>query len=216
SPISASRKLAPTLSPCACTAGSTLDADTTAPSRRAVAVAWSPATPAPSTSTLAGVRVPAAVTSIGKSRPVATAASRTALYPATVACDDSTSIACARVMRGRRARLNAVTLRAASCDTVSRSAAGWNDATSAAPSRHRRGASMDGRWTLTAPSTRPNTSAPAPHGAPAAPHAPPPEDPASPPARLGEQPLGEVQSLGELVDLRLEHPHAAVELLAPT
>src|SRR5437870_10102553 len=80
-------------------------------------MAWSPATPAPSTRTRAGARVPAAVTSIGKNRLVAAAARRTALYPATVAWDDSTSIGCARVIRGSNARLNAVTLRAATCDT---------------------------------------------------------------------------------------------------
>ena len=41
---------------------------TTAPSRRAVAIACSPATPAPSTSTCAGGTVPAAVMNIGKKR----------------------------------------------------------------------------------------------------------------------------------------------------
>src|SRR6185295_9055375 len=66
------------------------------------------------------------------------AARRTALYPATVAWDDSTSIGCARVIRGSNARLKAVTLRAASCVTASRSADGWNSATSALPSRHSR------------------------------------------------------------------------------
>ena len=44
------------------------NAVTTAPSRRAVAIACSPATPAPSTSTCAGGIVPAAVISIGKKR----------------------------------------------------------------------------------------------------------------------------------------------------
>ena len=41
---------------------------TTAPSRRAVAIACNPATPAPRTSTFAGATVPAAVISIGKNR----------------------------------------------------------------------------------------------------------------------------------------------------
>ena len=53
-------------------------ADTTAPSRRAVAIACSPATPAPSTSTRAGAIVPAAVTIIGKARPNRDAAWSTA------------------------------------------------------------------------------------------------------------------------------------------
>ena len=51
---------------------------TTAPSRLAVAIAWRPATPAPSTITLAGATVPAAVVIIGKKRPASRAASRVA------------------------------------------------------------------------------------------------------------------------------------------
>ena len=51
---------------------------TTAPSRREVAIACSPATPAPSTSTWAGGIVPAAVISIGKKRPCSDAAISTA------------------------------------------------------------------------------------------------------------------------------------------
>ena len=43
-------------------------AETTAPSRRAVAIACRPATPAPITNTLAGGTVPAAVISIGITR----------------------------------------------------------------------------------------------------------------------------------------------------
>jgi hypothetical protein len=42
------------------------NAETTPPSRRAVAIACSPATPAPRISTLAGATVPAAVMSMGK------------------------------------------------------------------------------------------------------------------------------------------------------
>ena len=53
--------------------------ETTAPSRRAVAIACSPATPAPSTSARAGAIVPAAVVSIGKNRGRCSAASSTAL-----------------------------------------------------------------------------------------------------------------------------------------
>ncbi len=47
---------------------------TTAPRRLAVAIAWSPATPAPSTMTFAGATVPAAVVIIGKKRPASRAA----------------------------------------------------------------------------------------------------------------------------------------------
>ena len=50
-----------------------------APSRRAVAIACRPATPAPSTSTRAGAMVPAAVISSGKNCGSASAASSTAL-----------------------------------------------------------------------------------------------------------------------------------------
>ncbi len=147
-------------------------------------MAWSPATPAPSTRTRAGVSVPAAVTSIGKNRLVATAASRTALYPATVAWDDSTSIGCARVIRGSNARLNAVTLRAASCDTVSRSADGWNSATRALASRHTRASCAEGGCTLRTTSLCPSTSAAeATSLAPAAPYASSPNDAASPAPR---------------------------------
>ena len=63
-----SRKVAPSDSTCSRTAGRTSKPETTAPSRRAVAIACSPATPAPSTSTFAGGIVPAAVVSIGKKR----------------------------------------------------------------------------------------------------------------------------------------------------
>jgi hypothetical protein len=54
------------------------NAMTTAPSRRAVAMACSPATPAPSTSTWAGGTVPAAVMNIGKKRSSSVAAISTA------------------------------------------------------------------------------------------------------------------------------------------
>ena len=49
------------------------------PSRRAVAMACKPATPAPITSTRVGATVPAAVIIIGKSLPIRSAAMRTAL-----------------------------------------------------------------------------------------------------------------------------------------
>src|SRR5206468_4794415 len=106
-----------------------------------------------------GGNVQSAVTIIGKNRPDAVAASRTALYPAAVAWDDNTSIACARVIRGSNARLNAVTLRAASWDTASRSADGWNTATSATPSRHSAISSLEGGCTLRTTSLCPKTSA---------------------------------------------------------
>jgi hypothetical protein len=50
-----------------------------APSRRAVAIAWSPATAAPTTNTFAGGTMPAAVISIGKYRLSSAAASSTPL-----------------------------------------------------------------------------------------------------------------------------------------
>ena len=51
---------------------------TTAPNRRAVAIACNPATPAPSTNTCAGGTVPAAVMNIGKKRGSSVAAINTA------------------------------------------------------------------------------------------------------------------------------------------
>src|SRR5579884_1137726 len=78
-PRSNSRKCAPSDSTCSLTAARTSKPCTTAPSRRAVAIACSPATPAPSTSTVAGRIVPAAVISIGKNRPISVAAINTAL-----------------------------------------------------------------------------------------------------------------------------------------
>ena len=65
--------------------------------------------PTPSTSTVAGFTVPAAVVSIGKNRVDSDAASSTALYPATLACDDSASITCAREIRGMASSANACT-----------------------------------------------------------------------------------------------------------
>ncbi len=66
--MSSSRKRAPSDSICSFTAERTSKAWTIAPSRRVVAIACRPATPAPSTSTFAGRTVPAAVVSIGKKR----------------------------------------------------------------------------------------------------------------------------------------------------
>src|SRR5215831_10442812 len=92
--------VAPRLSTCSRTTGRTSKPATTAPRRRAVAIACRPATPAPTTSTFAGATVPAAVISIGKKRGSRSAAISTALYPETVACEESASIGCARVVRG--------------------------------------------------------------------------------------------------------------------
>ncbi len=72
-------KRPPTLWTCSLAAGRKSYAEATAPSLRAVAMAWSPATPAPITSTRAGVMVPAAVVSIGKIRGRVSAASNTDL-----------------------------------------------------------------------------------------------------------------------------------------
>ena len=53
--------------------------------------------------------MPAAVVSIGKNRVDSEAATSTALYPATLACDDSASITCAREIRGIASNANACT-----------------------------------------------------------------------------------------------------------
>src|SRR5881409_3613952 len=108
-----SRNVAPRLSTCSLTTGRTSKPDTTAPRRRAVAIACSPATPAPMTSTLAGTTVPAAVTSIGRNFGSRSAARRMALYPETVAWEESASIDWARVMRGIDSMAKAVTPREA-------------------------------------------------------------------------------------------------------
>ncbi|CAB4578361.1 unannotated protein [freshwater metagenome] len=63
-------------------AGRTSYAETTAPNLFAVAIACSPATPAPNTTTLAGVTVPAAVINSGKNFGDSSAATNEALYPA--------------------------------------------------------------------------------------------------------------------------------------
>ena len=71
--------VAPTDSASVLVSGRTSYALTTAPRRLAVPMACSPATPVPSTSTLAGRAVPAAVISIGKKRPNSAAPIRAAL-----------------------------------------------------------------------------------------------------------------------------------------
>ena len=71
--------LAPSDSTCSLTAGRTSVASMTAPRRLAVAIACSPATPTPSTTTRAALIVPAAVISIGNRRWYLSAAIITAL-----------------------------------------------------------------------------------------------------------------------------------------
>jgi hypothetical protein len=97
-------------------------------------MAWSPATPAPSTSTLAGASVPAAVVSIGSSLPSSPAPRSTALYPATVAWELRTSIDWARVMRGTRSRARNVSFRAASAGTSASAGSTSSIETRVAPS----------------------------------------------------------------------------------
>ena len=80
--ISCDMKVAPRLSTCSAAAALTSKAWTIAPSLFAVAIACSPATPAPSISTCAGGIVPAAVIIMGKNFPMELAAMSAALYPA--------------------------------------------------------------------------------------------------------------------------------------
>ena len=80
-----------------------------APSRRAVAMACRPATPAPMTSTRAGGTVPAAVIIIGMALPKVSAPTSTALYPDRLAWLDRMSMDCARVIRGISSSENAST-----------------------------------------------------------------------------------------------------------
>ncbi len=79
STIMATTNVAPRLCTSSFTAGRTSNASTTAPSRRAVAIACRPATPAPRTRTREGATVPAAVMSSGKNLPEVLAAVREAL-----------------------------------------------------------------------------------------------------------------------------------------
>src|ERR1700722_11662277 len=109
-------------------------ARTCAPSLLAVAMACSPATPAPITSTLAGGTVPAAVMNIGKNFGSSSAPSSAALYPETVAWDERASMDCARLILGTRSRLYAVTPRLARTSTTSGCAAGCKKLTRLTPS----------------------------------------------------------------------------------
>ena len=111
-------------------------------------MAASPATPAPTTSTLAGGTLPAAVTCPVKNRPKLCAASTTARYPAMFAIDDSTSSDCAREMRGTASIASTVMGRAASFSTSSGFSAGEIRLISVAPSRSAAISASDGALTL--------------------------------------------------------------------
>ena len=139
--------------PARATAGRTSKPETTAPSRRAVAIACRPATPAPSTSARAGAIVPAAVVSIGRNRGRCSAASSTALYPATVACDESASIDWARVVRGIDSIANPSTPFAASCSIPARSVNGCRNAIRSWPRASFSTSAALGLRTLTTAST---------------------------------------------------------------
>ena len=106
---------------------------TIAPRRFAVATACRPATPAPSTITLAGGTVPAAVVIIPKKRPDSRAAISIAAYPAAAACEESASIAWARVMRGIASIAKLLTSAAASARLVSAEVHGARWAISTCP-----------------------------------------------------------------------------------
>ena len=132
-PRSTSRNFAPSERTCSPAAARTSYASTTAPSRRAVAMACRPATPAPMTNTFAGGMVPAAVISIGKSRGSTPAALMTALYPATVAMEESASIDWARLMRGTNSMLKRVTWRAMAVASAEGASSGRRKPMTAAP-----------------------------------------------------------------------------------
>src|SRR3954447_19726402 len=96
----------------------------------------------------AGAMLPAAVVSIGRNFGIIDAPIRTALYPATVLCDDSTSIDCALVMRGTRSRLSAVTDRSARAGRMYPALAGENKLTSTVPVLSARASAADGGCTF--------------------------------------------------------------------
>jgi hypothetical protein len=112
-----------------------------------------PATPAPTTSTLAGGTLPAAVTCPVKNRPKLCAASTTARYPAMLAIDDSTSSDWAREIRGTASMASTVIGRVASCSRSSGLSAGEIRLIRVAPSCRAAISSLSGAFTLS------NTSA---------------------------------------------------------
>jgi hypothetical protein len=75
------------------------------------------------------------------------------LYPDTVACDDSASIDCARVIRGIDSIANATTPRPASRSIPSRSVKGCKNPISTWPSRSRSASASSGFWTFATAST---------------------------------------------------------------
>jgi hypothetical protein len=107
------------------------------------------------TSARTGAIVPAAVMSIGKSRGTRSAARSTALYPATVACDERASIDCARVIRGIDSIANAVTPRSRSLAMPALSVSGSRKPMTTVPGESAATRSADGDATQT------NASAPA-------------------------------------------------------
>ena len=122
-------------STCSATSGRASVARTTAPRLPAVPMAARPATPAPTTRTLAGGTFPAAVTCPVKNDPNSFAASMIARYPAMLAIEDSTSRDCAREMRGTASIAMAVTPWAASCSSNRGFSAGATRLTTIAPLR---------------------------------------------------------------------------------
>mmetsp|Transcript_30675 Transcript_30675/g.60734 ORF Transcript_30675/g.60734 Transcript_30675/m.60734 type:complete len:228 (-) Transcript_30675:528-1211(-) len=105
SSMGTSKNVAPMLSTCSFVTGRTSNALTIAPIFLAVWIAARPATPAPSTRTLAGATFPAAVICPAKKRGNSCEASTMALYPAMFACEERISYVCARDnMRGTQSR----------------------------------------------------------------------------------------------------------------
>ncbi len=126
-------------------------------------MACKPATPAPMITTPAGWIVPAAVIIMGMSRPMRLAAVSTALYPATEAMLESTSIDCARAIRGTMSIEKLVTPAAASFWARAGWASGERIATRIEPFRSNGSSSPEGGWTLStmsaaATSPRPGTT----------------------------------------------------------
>ena len=93
--------------------------------------------------------MPAAVVSIGMKRGSRSAAISAALYPPTVACDDSASIDCARVIRGMDSIANATTPWAASRSIPAWSVSGCRKPIRTAPVRSFPASSTVGFCTLT-------------------------------------------------------------------
>ncbi len=93
--------------------------------------------------------MPAAVVSIGKNRVDSLAASTTALYPATLACEDSASITWAREIRGIASTAKACTPRCFSAPIWLSALRGAKKPISVCPERSRATSSDVGGATLT-------------------------------------------------------------------